>query len=405
MAATGDGRPGGTPAEVVVVGAGPVGAVAALRLAREGVPVTVLEAGDGTGTESRASTFHPPTLEMLDELGVAENILEQGLIASTYQVRDRREGLIAEFDLSVLRDETRFPFRLQCEQSRLTEAILARLAETSGVEVRFSAPVHDVRPEGDEVVVRYGDDRSPETLRAGWVIGSDGAHSAVRRSLGIEFEGMTYPERFLVVTTPLELKELLPDIAYVNYVADPREWFVLLRIPTAWRVLFPVPEETEDAEVLDESNIQRLMQGVHPRKEPYPIEHTTLYRVHQRVVERFRVGRVLLAGDAAHVNNPLGGMGMNSGVHDAYFLAGALSRVLRGEEGEGALERCARWRREVALRYVAATTDRNWSSIRESESDARRRQHEEWRRIAGSPEATREFLLRSSMLASVRGAA
>lgn len=386
----------------LVVGAGPVGLTAAWSLARQGVGVTVVEAGAAVGTQSRASTFHAPTLEMLAALDVADELVARGLMAPTYQFRDRDTGVIAELDMSVLADVTPYPFRLQCQQTVLAEILARRLGAEAHADLRFSAPVEAVEHAADGVVARLA---SGATLHAPWVVAADGAHSRVRRALGIGFPGLTFPERYLVVSTPYDFREAFPDIAYVNYVSDPERWYVLLANPEGWRALFPVPLDAPDEEVTRPERVQALMRGVVDRGRDLPVDHVTLYKVHQRVAERFRDGRVLLAGDAAHINNPLGGMGMNSGIHDAVALAAALGQVVRGQAGEETLDGYARRRRQVAIDYVGADTSRNWAALREADPDARERQHREWRAMAADPERLRAFLLRASMLASVRSAA
>jgi 3-(3-hydroxy-phenyl)propionate hydroxylase len=380
-------------ARVLVAGAGPVGLTAALVLARRGVPVTVLEAEPGLAAESRASTFHPPSLEMLDELGVLDALLERGLVSRTFQYRERRGGVIAELDLSVLSGDTPYPFRVQCEQSKLTPILRDRLLAAGG-EVRFGAAVRAVLPHagGVEATTAAGG-----RFRADWLIGADGAGSAVRRSLRIGFEGMTYPERFLVASTRTPVEELLPGIAAVNYVFDPGEWLVLLRTPDHWRVLFPTPDGTPDDREL--SRLPERLRGVADTE--WDVAHASLYRVHQRVASAFRAGRVLLAGDAAHVNNPLGGMGMNSGIHDAVRLAGALAGVLEGGP-EAALDEAAAARRDVALSFVRKVTHANWERMRSSDPAAH---HAELRGLAADPAAMRRHLLRTSMIASLRDAA
>src|SRR5262245_6831097 len=170
----------------------------ALTLSSAGLPVTVLEAGENLSTESRASTFHPPTLEMLDRLGVAEELIDRGLIARTYQIRDRREGVVAELDFSVLAEDTAFPFRLQCEQWHLTDILLRRLRADDNVRVLFGSPVSGVHETDRTVTVKVGGER-PREIATSWLVGADGAHSEVRRSLGLSFEGITYPERYLVI--------------------------------------------------------------------------------------------------------------------------------------------------------------------------------------------------------------
>ncbi|MFN6955864.1 MAG: FAD-dependent oxidoreductase [Acetobacteraceae bacterium] len=391
-----------TENRVLIAGAGPAGLVAAAALAEEGIPVLIVEQARDLPDDLRASTFHPPTLDMLDRFGVTEAMIAQGLICPTWQFRDRHAGVIATFDLGHLKDDTRHPYRLQCEQWRLTRMLRDRLAANPAVAFLYDARAVEVAQDADGVtltVERPGGSREP--LRGRFLIGADGASSAVRKSLGIGFEGMTIPEIFLTLSTPFPFHEAIEDLANIAYISDPEEWFVLLRTASLWRVLFPTdPEETE-ARMMDPARIEQRLQAVAPNPAGYELRHRTAYRVHERVADTYAKGRCFLAGDAAHINNPLGGMGMNGGVHDAFNLAEKLAQVWRGAD-PALMERYSRQRRKVALETVQATALRNRQILNQRDPEVRRAYHDELRATAADPAKHRAFLLRTSMIQSLR---
>jgi len=391
---------------VFIAGAGPVGLAAAAALVREGIPVTVFEGAGELSRESRASTFHPSTLDMLDDLGVADALVATGLIAPRVQYRTRHDGIIAAFDFSGIADLTRHPYRLQSEQHNLTRIIDAKMRGDPSYRIEFDARVVGARQDADGVAVTLAraDGRSEER-RGRWLIGADGARSEVRKALDIEFEGFTWPERFLVVGTTFDFPAVVPGLDAVSYVADPAQWHFYLQIPGMWRMMFPVAPEVSDETATSRAFARATLATVQPTVADDDIVHVTLYRVHQRVAKTFRVGRAFLAGDAAHINNPLGGMGMNGGIHDAINLAGRLARVWRGEAGDAELDRYDRQRRLVTLEYVQKHTIQNKRNLEATDPAEQARFRAELQAIAADPAKTRDYLMRISMIASLKRAA
>jgi 3-(3-hydroxy-phenyl)propionate hydroxylase len=384
---------------VFIAGAGPVGLVAAANLLRLGVPVTVFEAGADLSEESRASTFHPPTLDMLDELGAAEPLIAQGLIAPQFQYRTKYDGLLAQFDFAAIADVTRHPYRVQSEQSKLTRILHEQLRGHPDFSMEFDARVVGVQQDSSAVHVRLDRAGQQETRSGCWLIGADGARSEVRRAVGISFEGFTWPERFLVVSTPYDFRAHIPDLVSVNYVADPKRWHFFLEIPGLWRVMFPVAEQESDALALSSDFGQMLLAGTISGVTRFEVAHTTLYKVHQRVAGSFRRGRTFLAGDAAHINNPLGGMGMNGGIHDAMNLTALLAEVWHGRRPESELDRYDRQRRGVTKEYIEKQSIQNKRNL---EASGEFKEH--LRDIAADPARSRDYLLRVAMIDSLRRA-
>lgn len=393
-----------TKLPVIIAGAGPVGMVAAADLVRQNIPVLVLEKNDTLSGESRASTFHPPTLDMLDDLGFAKELIAQGLKAPTVQYSSSADGVLGTFDFGAISDLVRHPFRLQAEQFKLTRIILAGLKDNPLFSIVFNCEVKSVTQTSDTVTLAVTAGGEDKTYECDWLIGADGANSVVRRSQDMEFEGFTWPERFLVMTTPVDFTALRPGVSWVSYVADPERWYFLLRIIGAWRVMMPVPGEMSDEEALSEGYVTSSIRRVVPSDVDAPITHTTLYRVHQRVAANFQKGRSFLAGDAAHINNPLGGMGMNGGIHDALNLTSKLGAVINGKDGASILADYDLQRRTVTMQAIQGDTIRNKKNLEAKEEADRARFRDDIRAAAADPEKGRALLRRIAMLDSLERA-
>jgi len=392
-------------AEVIVAGGGPVGLCVALLLAEQKIPVTVVEAEDAIVRDLRASTFHPPTLDMLEPLGITGVMLARGIPCPHWQIRLHPSGDRAVFDLSVLEGETGHPYRLQCEQWKLSEALLDKLKQAPHAEVRFASKVEAAQEAGDHVRVEIETGGRREELRARYVVGADGARSTVRRCMGLPFEGMTYPETTLLVTTLFPFEEHLEGISNVSYCWKENGNFSLLKVPGRWRVsIYPDENIPIDDQMTPEA-LEASLQIIVPRNVKYEIAEQRPYRVHMRMVPTYRKGRMLLAGDAAHLNTPAGGMGLNGGIHDAFELAAALIDVLRHGAPEERLDAYDRRRRPIAREDILAQADRNRARMRERDPARRRELLRDLQATANDREKLRAFLRRSSMLEGLAKAA
>src|SRR5689334_20685405 len=396
-----DGKP------VLIAGAGPVGVVTALALARRGIPVRVFEAAEQVDDSPRASTLHPATLELLSGLALLDDVIAQGLVARTFQFWDRpTKSLVAEFDHAILKNDTSCPFVVQYEQHKLARLCIERLKAFDNAEVNFSSPVISLAESGDGVEAKIQTSSGSQSVRGSYLVGADGGRSTIRKALDIEFEGYTFPERFLVLTTRFDFAQA-HGVAFRAYFSDPDEWANLFKVAGddhkgRWRAVFPaIPGQTDD-EVLNPDSTEARLQKFFPKKGAYEIFHRNIYRVHQRVAASFRKGRVFLAGDSAHVNNPIGGLGLNCGVHDATQLASLLSAVSLGERPESDLSRYDAVRRPMNIEYVQQQTIGNKRRLEEKDPAKREANFEALRRNASDPAAHRTFLMRTSLLESVR---
>jgi 3-(3-hydroxy-phenyl)propionate hydroxylase len=398
------------PDRIVVIGAGPVGLCLSLALAQADLQVCLVEAlGDDNFLEQvpRAGTNHPATLEMLDRLGLYQKLEPRGIIAPVFHYWDRRESkLIAAFDHGHLKNDTRFPYVLQCERIKIVEEALKMAKAHPNIDFRLSTEFIAFAQDADGVRARVKNSSGEEeTIEGRYLVSGEGARSIVRKDLGIAFEGFTYDDRTLNIEVAYDFRR--HGYAERNYISDPVEWSNLFHWkgpPDRWRVHFPTDPRADEIELMRPEALQVKLQNFLPTGKPFDIVGSNLYVVHQRVAQKFRVGRAILAGDSAHVNSPIGAMGMNSGIHDAINLADKLIAITRKEADDSALDRYERQRRHVAVAHTQAQTMRNKRLLAEKDPAVRQRNHDELRRTADDPVLARQYLLRTALFESLREA-
>jgi 3-(3-hydroxy-phenyl)propionate hydroxylase len=397
---------------VIVVGAGPVGSVLALALRQAGVPVLLIDQLLKPERDCRAASCHPPTIAILEKLGLLEAGLEQGLVSPVFHYLDRVTGdLIGRFALAEMQTPPVHPYVLQWEQYKIGDTIEALLLADSGAEIRRETTLVGLEQDADKVTafVTYPDGSS-EAIEAAYVVGCDGGRSTVRKLSDIAFDGFTWPERFIKIDTRHEFTELGPQISNRNYFSDPDEWMNLFKArgedgSGMWRAVSPTLPEQPDDELLSPAALEARLQKFCPKPGAYDIVTVALYSVHQRIAATFNNGRVLLAGDAAHVNNPVGGMGMNGGIHDAVNLAAKLQKILfEGAEAQPLLDLYTRQRRKGQIDGVQAQSIANKQTLGEKDPVARAARLDEIKRASETPDLHDAFIRRSCMIDSYAAA-
>jgi len=395
---------------VIVVGAGPVGLCLTLALTQAGLSVTLLESRTDENfldQVPRAGTNHPATLEMYERIGLYKRVESRGMIAPIVHYWERQgPELIAEFDHALLKEDTSFPYVVQCERIKVVEEALAMAKDDPNCDLRMGTTFESFEQKSDGVVaVVTNADGEQERISGRFLVSAEGARSLIRNQLGIEFEGFTYPDRTLNIEVAYDFSR--HGYADRNYISDPEEWSNLFQWPgppKRWRVHFPTPPDADPETLLAPEALQKKLQAFMQTDQEFDIHGSNLYTVHQRVAKTFRMGNVLLAGDAAHVNSPIGGMGMNSGIHDAFNLADKLIGIERGEMDTAVLYRYDRQRRTIAVEHTQAQTIRNKKLLMEKDPAVRRQNQDQLRKTAADPKLARDFMLRASLINSVRQA-
>ena len=390
---------------VVVVGAGPVGVVAAIAAAQKGFKVTLLDSAFEVDHNPRAATTHPSTLDFIDQVGLIDEFVQQGLVARYFQFWDRdTKSKVAQFDHELLKDETKFPFVVQTEQHKLVLMGLKRLDTLTDVTYQFGIKVTDLIQHIDHVVLTTEIDGEIGKITADYVIGADGGKSTIRKLLGIEFEGYTWPERFIVLTSIHDFEKSM-GCCYRNYFAGSNEWANLFKVTGddykgRWRAVFPARTDESDEEALSDASAQKRIIELEEACSLDSIVHRNIYNVHQRVAQKFRVGRVMLAGDSSHLNNPIGGLGLNCGIHDAMELVSSLDDIQRGAD-DSRLDLYEKRRKSLNVQFIQEQTIANKKRLEEKDPNARKERLNELRRIESDHVLQKQFLMKSSLLLSV----
>ena len=353
---------------VLVVGAGPTGLTVANELARHGVPPRIIDRAPAPATTSRALVVQSRTLEIFDDIGVIEEVIAAGDSATGLTITFAKKTVELDFagQLTGPENYTAYPEPRTLSQHD-TERILTELLSRQGVEIARGRELTGLTQDGETVTVSLrGDDGSIETLRCRWVIGCDGAHSAVRRAAGIPFSGSTYRDEFIMADAELDWR--LPHGGLYGF-PSPAGIFAAFSMPgeNRYRIFgnFPPGPDGPSAEYSEPSHDE--FQAMVDERVPFPAEvikeyWVTRYRVHSRTVPRYRAGRVFLVGDAAHVHSPAGAQGMNTGIQDGYNLAWKLALVERGLAGESLLDSYQAERHPVGVQLLK-TTDRLFSAF------------------------------------------
>ena len=355
---------------VIIIGAGPTGLLVALGLGRLGVRVTVIESDKTVNTSPRALTYMPVVLEALNDFGVLEEARKVGHECGRVRWQFQDNGNSFEADVAVLEGVVPFPFNLHMGQDRLAGIILDAIEQCENVGIRWGATLTAIKTSDNGVTVQVGTEAGTETMEGDWLIGADGARSTVRTLSDIDFEGITWPDRY--VATNLEF-DFHRHKGYGDaiFLIDPVHWALICRVDQGplWRVTYG-----ESGSISDEEALARVETRLahFTGTSDFKLVHASPYRVHERAAASFRKGRVLLAGDAAHAVNPLGGQGLTAGILDARELVDTLGGVIEGRYGEEAIDYYAAERRRAVTELSMNFSKSMKRLVQEADPEVRR---------------------------------
>jgi len=368
-------------------------------LAQQNVQVVVFEALPTLNPQSRASTFHPPTLELFEAWGLWKDIQREAeIVRELYYYRRDPLELVAAFHFGLIDAFTSHPYRIHYAQNRLTQLLYKRLTALQPNCVRFNHRLIAIESTAEYVRATFETPDGNTTVEGCLFCAADGYNSTTRQLLEIGFTGKTIADRFLLVDTVADLESQLPSVAPVMYVFDPKEWVIVQQFRQGTRFTFRILPH-EDSELIRENKlVYARIDNFFPNLS-HNIQHVSVYAVQQRVSDQFYKGNAVLLGDAAHVTNPIGGVGLNSGIHDAAYLAERLPSIFEGAEVEAVLEDYETTRRNIALEAINPTADMDYADMTAASHHQIAARDNRFSTIAADLTMAREFLLRASMLA------
>ena len=342
--------------DVIIVGAGPTGLSLACQLTRHGIDFVVVEKNEDVTPYSKALGVHARTLEIYEQLGLAQKAIEQGSIAGKVRLLEKGE-IVGEVDLSNIGEGlSPYPFMLVLEQSE-NERLLYEYLQSHGRDVFWQTELDSFSQSESGVIanVRGG---APQTIEGKYLVGCDGPKSPVRRALGLSFEGSTFERIFYVADVQIDWK-FSHDALHGCLTRNAVVAFFPMRGEKHWRIVGAFPEglDKDEGEILYEEIEARIKEEAQLDLDITRVDWFSTYKVHTRHVEKFSAGRCFLAGDAAHIHTPAGGQGMNTGIQDAYNLAWKMALVVKGSAAERILDTYNEERLPNAKRLLQ-TTDR-----------------------------------------------
>lgn len=386
--------------DVTVVGGGPHGLLHALALAQAGIDVTVLGVRPPATTSTpHAMTFHWSMMRGLRQLGILDEALARGLMHRVWSLSVLASDERMFFDLDVIADDVEHPYTLHLAQEALGEIIMARLGALPNVHLESNTRVLRLAQDDSGVTVTADSPDGPREYRSAWVVGADGATSAVRRAIGLGLPGITWPERFVATNVRFDFASLGHEVSALQL--DPTDGALIAQIDHTglWRYTYAENLNLPEESVGD--RMPEVFRRVLPDGAEYEVQAWAAHRMHQRVAETFRVGRVLLLGDAAHVTAPTSSYGLAGGFFDSVSLVEALSAVIRDGVDDEILDRYSEVRRRVFTELASPVSSESKNLLWSSEGPGRLEEELERVRYNTSTRSRqRKFLLEARDLES-----